>query len=273
MDTIAPLANASNTLDTFAKYVRVMEKAGVNFDQFTLPINNRAARRNLADFLKAGCPKLTIPTNGVEPSADMTGYELASAILGKDFITPEEIVSARPGIVYTEAQLEEFESTLPPREELDWLRENGFMLVAGPPRPMSLLEIRDIRNEYLHSKTGGWYSNDKEKFSRDHKATTKWLKLRKGPVPNSTRKNWNEQQPLLSDVEYVPNAAEAVWGVTSYKAVRGVYLLPNVCVWTSSLDSDGLRIYVGYFDAKGLNVHYYWDDLRYDVLGLVSARK
>ena len=273
MDTIAPLANASNTLDTFAKYVRVMEKAGVNFDQFTLPINNRVARRNLADFLKAGCPKLIIPTNGVAPSADMTGYELASAILGKDFITPEEISSARPGIVYTEAQLEEFESTLPSREELDWLRDNGFMLVAGPPRPMSLLEIRDIKNEYLYSKTGGWYSNDKEKFARDDKATTKWLKLRKGPVPNSTRKNWSEQQPLLSDVEYVPNVAEATWSVTSYKAVRGVYLLPNVYVRTSSLGSGGARVSVGSFDARGLNVSNYWDDNRSDYLGLASARK
>ena len=272
MDTIAPLANASNTLDTFAKYVRVMEKAGVNFDQFTLPINNRAARRNLADFLKAGCQKLTIPTNGAAPSADMTGYELASAILGKDFITPEEISSARPGIVYTEAQLEEFESTLPSREELDWLRDNGFMLVAGPPRPMSLLEIRDIKNEYLYSKTGGWYSNDKEKFSRDDKAVTKWLKLRKGPVPNSTKKNWSEQQPLLSDIEYVPNAAETTWSVTSYKAVRGVYLLPNVYVRTSSLGSGGARVSVGSFDAKGLSVDY-WGGSRSEQLGLASARK
>lgn len=273
MDTIAPLANASNTLDTFAKYVRVMEKAGVNFDQFTLPINNRAARRNLADFLKAGCPKLTVPADGTSPTTDTTGYKLAAAILGKDFITPEEIASARPGIVYTEAQLEEFESTLPSREELDWLRDNGFMLVAGPPRDMSLLEIRDLKNEYLYSKTGGWYSNDKERFSRDDKATTKWLKLRKGPVPKSTSKNWNEQQALLSEIEYVPNAAEATWTVTSYKAVRGTYLLPNVYVRTSSLDSDSHRVVVGGFDAKGLYVYYYWDDTRYGGIGLASARK
>jgi hypothetical protein len=138
---------------------------------------------------------------------------------------------------------------------------------------MSLLEIRDTKNEYLYSKTGGWYSNDKEKFSRDDKATTKWLKLRKGPVPNSTKKNWNEQQPLLSDVEYVPNAAEATWGVTSYKAVRGVYLLPNVYVRTSSLDSGGNRVDVGYFDVEGLRVDSGWDDGRNGSLGLSSARK
>ena len=200
-------------------------------------------------------------------------WTLARSILGNDFIAPEDIAKARHGIVYTPEEIARLCKTLPNRKELQWLRDNGFMLVAGPPRSMSLLEIRDIKNEYLYSKTGGWYSNDKEKFSRDDKTTTKWLKLRKGPVPNSTKKNWNEQQPLLSDVEYVPNAAEATWSVTSYKAVRGVYLLPNVYVRTSSLDSDGHRVGVGYFDAEGLHVNDDWDDRRDDHLGLASARK
>src|SRR3989338_10917175 len=141
-------------------------------------------------------------------AAKQPDYALAKQILGDDFITPEEIAKAR-GVVYSPEQIESLGNTIPPEDTLRWCRDNGFMLVAGPPRPMSLLEIRDLKNEYLYSKTGGWYSNDKEKFSRDDKATTKWLKLRKGPVPNSTSKNWSEQQSLLSEVEYVPNAAEA----------------------------------------------------------------
>jgi len=205
-------------------------------------------------------------------SAKQPDYTLAQSVLGTDFITPEEIAKAR-GVVYSPEQIESLGNTIPPEDTLRWCRDNGFMLVAGPPRPMSLLEIRDLKNEYLYSKTGGWYSNDKEKFSRDDKATTKWLKLRKGPVPNSTSKNWSEQQSLLSEVEYVPNAAEATWGVTSYKAVRGVYLLPNVYVRTSSLVSDGNRVYVGFFDAEGLRVHLHWDDYRDDFIGLASARK
>lgn len=200
-------------------------------------------------------------------------WTLARSVLGNDFVAPEDIAKARRGVVYTPEEIAGLCKTLPNRKELQWLRDNGFILVAGPPKPMSLLEIRDLKNEYLYSKTGGWYSGDKEKFSRDDKATAKWLKLRKGPVPNSTSKSWSEQQPLLSDIEYVPNAAEAVWGVTSYKAVRGVYLLPNVYVRTSNLDSDGYRVSVGFFDAGGLYVYDDWDDDRYELLGLASARK
>ena len=39
------------------------------------------------------------------------------------------------------------------------------------------------------------------------------------------------------------------------------------------LDSDGNRVNVGNFDAKGLNVNNYWDNNRNDNLGLASARQ
>ena len=46
--------------------------------------------------------------------------------------------------------------------------------------------------------------------------------------------------------------------------------------WTGAdkyLDSDGNRVNVGNFDAKGLNVNNNWDDNRNDNLGLASARQ
>jgi hypothetical protein len=39
------------------------------------------------------------------------------------------------------------------------------------------------------------------------------------------------------------------------------------------LDSDGNRVYVGNFDANGLNVNNYWDNNRNDNIGVASARQ
>jgi hypothetical protein len=39
------------------------------------------------------------------------------------------------------------------------------------------------------------------------------------------------------------------------------------------LDSDGNRVYVGNFDAKGLNVNNYWDDNQNDNIGVSAARQ
>jgi hypothetical protein len=71
----------------------------------------------------------------------------------------------------------------------------------------------------------------------------------------------------------VPNVAEAGWCRTTYKAVRGVYLLPNLYVRTSSVGSDGHRVYVGDFDAGGLGVSFYWGDYRNFYVGVSASRK
>ena len=79
---------------------------------------------------------------------------------------------------------------------------------------------------------------------------------------------------MLSDVEYVPNDAEVEWGITTYKAVRGVYLLSNRYVRTASRDSVVRgHIYVGYFGEKGPFISGYWDSSRNVPLGIASARK
>ena len=273
---VPTLEVASSVLYDQAKWLRVMGKAGVTCEQLMLSVNNRSARRNLAAYLAAGCPKFSVgdPTTEVAVSRTVPAvYQMAATILGDDLITPQELMEARDGITYSESQLAEFEKTLPAQKELEWLRNNGFILVPGPHVPMSCLDIRQLDPQYFCTKTGGWYAEEKQRFSREQKVTTKWLKLRKEPVPNSLSKNWDEQSKLISDLEYVPNDAEVEWGITTYKAVTGVYLLKGVYVRTSSLDSDGNRVCVGVFGADGLHVRDYWDNDSDGDIGVASARK
>lgn len=205
-------------------------------------------------------------------TAKAPNYDLARLILGKDFISPEEIATAR-NLPYTDEQLVTFGNTLPAQDILEWCCDNGMMLIAGPPKSMSLLDVRAVKTGYFHSKEGGWYADNAQKFARDDKAEPVWIAFRKEPVPFSLNKNWSEQTKLVVVPMIVPNAAEAVWCLTMYKAVRDIYLLQNLYVRTSSLDSDGDRVFVGLFDGKGLHVINYWGNFRYSYLGLASARK
>jgi hypothetical protein len=202
----------------------------------------------------------------------MMKSELARTILGKDFIPPEEIATAR-GVPYTDDQLATFGDRLPDQEALEWCRDNGMMLVAGPPKAMSLLEVRDLKNDYLYSKRGSWYAGRSERFARNDRAEPIWIAFRKEPVAGSSDKDWPEQQALVAEPTVVPNAAEVVWGLTTYKAVRGVYLLPNLYVRTASVDSDGSCVRVGRFDSDGIGINVFWDDHRASFLGVSAARK
>lgn len=271
MKTIATLADASDVVDTIAKLVRLLGKEGVPWAGYIRPINDRTARRNLRAFIHAGYPKLPATVSKAVPDA-VSGYELARLILGPDFITPEEIALARPGIAYDDARLDEFETTLPSVEKLAWCRANDFMVTATPPVPLSLLPIRDLKPEYFYTKTGGWYANERERFSRDMRTGNGWLMLRKGAVPDSFGIKADDQIKLLSPVEYVPNDAEVEWGVTTYKAVRDIFLLSDFYVRTSSFDSDGFRVHVGYSEDGGLGVRG-WDGGPGLDIGVASARK
>jgi len=274
--TIATLSSVSDNLDTFAKLVRVIEKEGVAWEDLIRPINNLTARRNLAEYLQAGCPKMPVapvPDKVVQTSVPLPDAYLAAAkILGQDFIPPEELAQAR-GVSYTDEQLKTFADTLPTQEVLEWCQKNGFMVVAGPPQPLSLLQIREMKPEYFYTKEGGWYAEECEKFSREQKVTTQWLMLRKEPVPNSLNKTWDAQKKLLSEVEYVPNDAEVEWGITTYKVVRNIYLLRGGYVRTSSVGSLRHRVLVGFFDASGLVVDDSYVVSGWGGVGVASARK
>ena len=96
--------------------------------------------------------------------------------------------------------------------------------------------------------------------------------MRYSRTPNSFNVRADDQIKLLSPIEYLPNDAEVEWGVTTYKAVRDIFLLPNFYVRTSSFDSDGVCVHVGYSGYGGLFVDY-WYDGPSSFVGVASARK
>ena len=204
-------------------------------------------------------------------SAKAPDYGLAQSILGMDFITPEEVSKARPSIVYTDDQITALAESLPSEDMLKWCKDNGYAVMPAPPTAMSLLDVREIQSAHFYSKTGGWYSD--QKFAREDRTSFGWLAIKKTPISDSTSKNWNEQNKLLSALETVPNAAEMSWFITTYFEVRGIRLFESIYVRTSSLDSDGDGVLVGGFVSEGLYVDYWYGDDRGGVLGLSGVRK
>jgi hypothetical protein len=204
-------------------------------------------------------------------SAKAPDYALAQLILGADFITPEEVSKARKNISYTDAQITALAESLPSEDVLKWCKANGYAVMPAPPTAMSILDVRELQSGHFYSKTGGWYAD--QKFAREDKTSFGWLMIKKTPVSDSTSKNWNEQSKLLSAVERVPNTAEMSWFITTYFEVRGVRLFEGIYVRTSSLGSGGRLVYVGLFDAVGLDVAYWHGDFRSSAFGVSSARK
>ena len=195
--------------------------------------------------------------------------EAARELLGDDFISPEEIASAR-GLRYSEEQTAELYRTLPNRGTVEWLEQNGYTLVAGPPYEVSLL---DINSRFLLAGGDDWRTNERETFAREEKVSCRWYMLRGGWTPNSPGKTWSEQVSLLQSGETVPTAVELLWALTSHKAVRGTYLVSDMFLRTSSVDANGNHVYVARQNEGGFYLSGWDDSSTSDRLGLASARE
>jgi hypothetical protein len=206
----------------------------------------------------------------------VSDYRLAREILGKGFISPEEIMRTYRNVVYTDDQLVQFSDTVPSHETIEWCRDNNYVLVAGPPRPASFSEVCNPKAlDRFHMKKGcldnEWYEDD---FYPDHKVYTRWIMLRKEPIPGSINEDWKRQKAMLSESETVPNIAEVAWCVSIYEAVRSIRLLrQGIQARTSSFEyADGNQLSV-FNSVDGLFVSHHDEHYRSADLGLLPSRK
>ncbi len=197
-------------------------------------------------------------------------YELVRNILGEDFISPEDVMHSCKEITYSNEQLAHFSKTVPTQEILQWCRDNNFILIAGPNRPISLIEVREINNKYFRRKEKAWYTN--QKFSNEENVEPKWYMIRKYAAPYSTFKNWKEQELLISNDKFVPNAPEFVWAITIYRDLRGIYLFNEISIRTSSLDNDKDNVAIGLFNKEGLIVAGVRNYCRSKTLGIAIGK-
>ena len=200
-------------------------------------------------------------------------YWFATKQLGKDFIPPEEVAMAY-GFSYDQKQYTSFRKTLPGPEIINWCREHGFMLVAGPSATLSLLDILELDpSQFFSSAKDGWYCLLQHLFSRLDKVQPQWLILRKTFVPGSLKRIWCEQEELISEREYIPNAAQCVWGIHLYLLVRGKRLFPRHFVRTSSVDSRGRRVTIGLNSEDGMVIDAWKKDFADNSIGIHSGLK
>ena len=203
----------------------------------------------------------------------MKDFRRACMILGEDIVFPDEIAEAF-GLSYTSAKLRHFAETLPSEEVLRWCKENGYAIVAGPPKPVSFLDIRSSSPENFIVKSGGWIEDENQLFGKEDKANHEWLMIRKGTVPRCFMLEWDNQIQFLSSEERVPNVAELVWFIIAFYRVRKVFLFNEIYVRTSSITLNGQHVEIGVHDSSTILIASPRSNNTLGLrLGIASARK
>jgi hypothetical protein len=205
-----------------------------------------------------------ISNGGFEPS---TSQKRAREIMGKNFFGVVEAIK-HFGVNPSKQQLAYLAEVPFTEEQLSSCKDTHVLVAVFP---MSILDIRGkVERKLFCSHDDAWYN--KQAFAKD-KGEVGWQLVHKVPVADSTNKTWNEQQALLSKDEETPKAQVMVYTIVGHFLATDERLFENIYVRCSDLDSDGDRVYVGSFAAKGLNVDSWDGDYRNCYIGRSAARK
>jgi len=155
----------------------------------------------------------------INDKSKKSAFEMASDILGDDFISPEAIAE-KMNIKYSDQQIQLMYNSMPFEES--WYltsKERNYLLCATPSRPMSLLDIRTLNMKNFYSESDGWYDKKKEQqaFSATNYVNQSfcefWLALKKTAVDGSFSASWNDQKKLILPDEFIPNVPQATWPI------------------------------------------------------------
>jgi hypothetical protein len=202
-------------------------------------------------------------------------YSVARAVLGDDFVSPEEIMRLRPEVAYSPKQLLELGASVPQRHVLEQLKERGMVLVPGPHRKLSLVQIGTIRSNHFDRKVHpffGYYADDKQ-YPYTQFASPGWLAMQKTALQGSEKRTWRQQLALLRREERVLNIAEYAWIMSSVFDVRSVELPTKCMIRTSTMyDRWNGQVYIwGLGEKGGIGYNFGWNQNEFDGLGISAG--
>ena len=237
------------------------------------------------------------PPPSPEPQTERADITEAAEIMQDDFYGPEEIRVAF-GIELTPDEI-------PPqpfsKEELEYFKSEGYFLTLrvdhdaeGKPltiqRLKALYEIdpKDPSKRIFYQQD--WYekSENSDPFFTSQTPQVQWALVKKEILPDSTSKNYQTQEGLLSQYIQLESphleegheiqrreAVDQAYDLILAYLARGKQLLPDKWDWSKTKLTQGAVsgdfADLGHFDAKGFRVHADHPDFSNDYLGVCPS--
>lgn len=272
----------SQVLGRVAELHRMLEEAGLTFDDLQRPISNREFRQKLVEFWRGDADRARQVAQAIigTASSQPNSVAQARAILGKNFFGAEEwlshygvAVSEIPEFPWDEAVLNSPCPFVKGRK----VKDTHFAFLGVPhngERSMTITTLHQLHPANKQPRfysTDPWYNN--QGFATEIICSLRWYLLLKAIVPDSESKNWDEQCRTLPNEYEVPTGVEEVCkDLFCYKTSKS-YLNRERYARVQDTTSHGVRVIVGYFDSDDLHVDRSWDARRSPVLGMAASRK
>lgn len=240
--SIANQPSPSQVSGRLATWHRVMEEAGLTYEDLQAPINDAALRRELVRFWQLrNRTDLVIDEGFVHRLltrlfdeartvvARTESLHRAREIMGANFHGPDQ-VAEHFRVRFTEPELEKLRFMPFTTATLESCKDT-HVLVAG--YPLSILEVKKRAKPHFWNQD--WYNG--EAFAKKTKPELRWYLVRKQAVKDSFSKTWTEQLTLLPEGEIVPKACVMVYTIILHFLTTGERLFEKDYVRCEDVDS------------------------------------
>ncbi len=170
-------------------------------------------------------------------------------------------------------------------KDLELAKQRGEMVVLraerarlnGQETPLTIMNFRELFRQdpvgniqtlfySFRPDANDWYTQQ-DFATKAGEMKLEWALVKKEVLPDSTSKNWQQQEAVLqqyatdlktkgaSNIQVRRrNAMETTWDTLLYYATNKDQLLSSTVDWTSSRASGGYLVRVGDFDSRGLDL-------------------
>lgn len=159
---------------------------------------------------------------------------------------PKGVKKYNPGILIL------LDLSRPKPKQIEWCSKNGYLIIPGPPQPMSLIEIHRVAKDFFCTRRNPWFAY--EESVNKYKVESRWYVVRGSVVENSENKTLLEQVCLMRPKESMLNVAEVAWLEVISKINFKRFLLPTCSTRTNTIFMKDKNICIGGSKISGISV-------------------
>lgn len=153
---------------------------------------------------------------------------------------------------YDNASLLSFDLNKPKSKQVEWCSKNSYLIIPGPPRPLSVIEIHQVAKYFFCTTRNPWFASE-DRVNND-RVESRWYIVRDGVLENSESRPMIDQMSLMRPKERLLNVAEVAWLEVISKINFKRFLLPSFSTRTSTVFMRDRNISVGGSKMSGISV-------------------
>ncbi len=188
--------------------------------------------------------------------SDAPTYAGMYSIMAGRLVVLPGYINKRLDTHYSEEELAWYSVNQPTRAILEWCRVNDCVIVAAPPKEITLRDLLRLDSRKRLTISEGLCNQ--HAFANEKTSAMCWLLLRTSALPGTSKCDAESARVQIPEIVEIPNAADLYWCIRAIYQKHKIRLFEKSYMSTSSRTDSCIIVTLGSFYEDGLRFNF-WD--------------